>query len=300
MSFGCPNLRLSFVTALTSLCWPQDAFNNNEAVSQSAVRTWVKVVYYRLFAMLYGLMGSAAEVVLVNSSWTHGHIVSLWRKPKVTTIVYPPCNTADLEENPLEGRAEKVVSVAQYRPEKNHALQLTAFARFLSDNPQFAGKVELVLIGGCRNEGDQARVTSLRALRTQLCLDESTQIYTNLEYSELKRHLREATVGIHTMRDEHFGIGVVEFMAAGAIPLAHNSAGPRMDIVTPSPDDGLPTGRLAATEAEYADALRDLFSLSGGERLALQQRARRAVKHKFSDEAFATAFLAAVAPLFQP
>lgn len=42
------------------------------------------------------------------------------------------------------------------------------------------------------------------------------------------------------MVDEHFGINVVEFMAAGAIPVAHASAGPLLDIVVPM--DGQPTG----------------------------------------------------------
>ena len=33
------------------------------------------------------------------------------------------------------------------------------------------------------------------------------------------------------MRDEHFGICNVEYMAAGVIPIAHDSAGPKEDIV---------------------------------------------------------------------
>lgn len=36
------------------------------------------------------------------------------------------------------------------------------------------------------------------------------------------------------MWNEHFGIGIVEFMAAGAIPLAHHSGGPLLDIVVPA------------------------------------------------------------------
>ena len=32
---------------------------------------------------------------------------------------------------------------------------------------------------------------------------------------------------------EHFGIGIVEFMAAGVVPVAHDSGGPKFDIVTP-------------------------------------------------------------------
>lgn len=38
-------------------------------------------------------------------------------------------------------------------------------------------------------------------------------------------------IGIHTMEYEHFGIALVEMMAAGLITIAHNSAGPAMDII---------------------------------------------------------------------
>jgi alpha-1,2-mannosyltransferase len=36
------------------------------------------------------------------------------------------------------------------------------------------------------------------------------------------------------MKAEHFGIAVVEMMASGLIVLAHNSAGPKMDIIKDS------------------------------------------------------------------
>lgn len=44
--------------------------------------------------------------------------------------------------------------------------------------------------------------------------------------------MRESSVGIHTMWNEHFGISVVEMMAAGLVVVAHDSGGPSMDIVT--------------------------------------------------------------------
>ena len=59
--------------------------------------------------------------------------------------------------------------------------------------------------------------------------------------------------------NEHFGIGVVEMQAAGTVTVAHDSAGPRMDIVSPAArsgeDVGIDTdaaGFLASTAEEYA------------------------------------------------
>jgi len=55
------------------------------------------------------------------------------------------------------------------------------------------------------------------------------------------------------MKDEHFGISVVEMMAAGLITIAHNSAGPKMDIIGSSKEH---IGYLAEDSDQYANYLR--------------------------------------------
>ena len=54
---------------------------------------------------------------------------------------------------------------------------------------------------------------------------------SSIDLKTNNKNKQRASLGIHTMWMEHFGIGVVEYMAAGVIPVAHNSAGPKMDIV---------------------------------------------------------------------
>ncbi len=66
------------------------------------------------------------------------------------------------------------------------------------------------------------------------------QFVVNTPYSDMLEWLAKASIGLSTMVDEHFGISVVEFMAAGAIPVTHASGGPLNDIVVPF--NGLPTG----------------------------------------------------------
>lgn len=64
----------------------------------------------------------------------------------------------------------------------------------------------------------------------------------NAPFELLVSSLGKGKVGLHTMWNEHFGIGVVEYQAAGLIPVAHKSAGPKMDIVIEY--DGKPTGNI--------------------------------------------------------
>lgn len=226
--------------------------------------------------------------------------------PRRTSVVYPPCDTAALSSLPLERAPTPtgglmILSLAQFRPEKNHALQLRAFARFLRDAPGHQAKgsarVRLVVAGGCRDAADRARVEGLRTLCAELGLKEGDVqnsnsedwdvcFRTNVPVEEMHSLLGQADVGIHTMRDEHFGISVVEFMAAGAVVLAHNSAGPALDIVTPLPD-GRRTGFLADDEASYAAMLAEaLLKLGPEDRLQITRAARESVRHRFAQEAF--------------
>jgi len=64
-----------------------------------------------------------------------------------------------------------------------------------------------VLIGGCRNADDQARVDELKKLAEELEISEYVEFCLNVPFSTLKERMAQSTVGIHTMWNEHFGIG---------------------------------------------------------------------------------------------
>lgn len=83
-----------------------------------------------MFAYLYSLAGSFSDIVMVNSTWTKGHIDQLWGVN--SKIVYPPCDTASLTKLPLEGRQRTIVSVAQFRfVESIYFKRLKALKNFL-------------------------------------------------------------------------------------------------------------------------------------------------------------------------
>ncbi|CCA75133.1 related to ALG11 protein [Serendipita indica DSM 11827] len=89
------------------------------------------------------------------------------------------------------------------------------------------------------------------------------------------------------MVEEHFGIGIVEFMGAGLIPVVHASGGPVMDIVVPF--EGEPTGFHAVTVDEFATQLHKALTLPPEEALAMRERARRS-SERFSTTAFEHGF----------
>jgi alpha-1,2-mannosyltransferase len=118
------------------------------------------------------------------------------------------------------------------------------------------------------------------------------------------------------MWNEHFGIGVVEMMAAGVPPIAHDSGGPALDIIggrrthghalhaaeagglgaggVHAPEVGL----LATSAQQYADAMAALLLEPHAEprRRAMATAARASVQERFSEAAFSNAFCASLAP----
>ncbi|XP_078177983.1 GDP-Man:Man(3)GlcNAc(2)-PP-Dol alpha-1,2-mannosyltransferase-like isoform X2 [Carex rostrata] len=278
-------------------------YNNDPLIAKSVWLSRCKVVYYSIFSWLYGLVGSCAHLAMVNSSWTGSHIEKLWKIPSRTRRVYPPCDTSSLQMLPLERPADPpiFISVAQFRPEKAHGLQLEAFALALerlsseSESGIIKKTPKLQFVGSCRNKDDENRLQKLKERSTELHLDDFVEFHSNVLYRDLVKLLGGAIAGLHSMVDEHFGISVVEYMAAGAIPIAHNSAGPRMDIVLE--EDGQQTGFLANTVEEYAHAIIKVLTMSDTARLRIASSARNRAQ-RFSEQRFDRDIKDAIRPLF--
>jgi alpha-1,2-mannosyltransferase len=300
-------------------------YNNDERVAGSRAASSAKVIYYQVFAWLYGFVGRFSSVVMVNSNWTANHVRNIWKCAERTTVVYPPCDTTTLQRIPLGGKPSReplVISIGQFRPEKDHMLQLDAFNEFVqkcgakrhdNDDQKSGSKhrlsdVKLVMIGGCRNPGDEERIAALRKRAKELGLSNRVKFAINVSFDELLDYVGRAIAGLHTMWNEHFGIGVVEFMAAGVIPIAHNSGGPKADIVLQEYESHSfsggggnyngPLGFLSATKEEYADSLLKVMQayVADDHMDVMRETARRRAR-EFSDESFIHNFNKALQPI---
>lgn len=299
--FGCkvicythyPTISLDMISRVRDR---SSMYNNDASIARSGWLSWCKIIYYTLFSWMYGFVGSCAHLAMVNSSWTQSHIEKLWRIPSRIKRVYPPCDTSGLQVLPLERPATTpiFISVAQFRPEKAHPLQLEAFSLAIRRLDADMPRPILQFVGSCRNKFDEDRLQKLQDKAFELNVDGDVQFYKNVMYRDLVRLLGGAVAGMHSMVDEHFGISVVEYMAAGAVPIAHNSAGPKMDIVLE--EDGQQTGFLAQNVDEYAEAILKVLRMPETERLKIAAAARKRAG-RFSEQRFYEDLKAAIQPI---
>ncbi|XP_057979653.1 GDP-Man:Man(3)GlcNAc(2)-PP-Dol alpha-1,2-mannosyltransferase isoform X2 [Malania oleifera] len=294
--FGCkvicythyPTISLDMISRVREQSW---MYNNDVRIAQSVWLSRCKIFYYTLFSWMYGIVGSCAHLAMANSSWTRTHIEKLWGTSHRIKRVYPPCDTSGLQVLPLERSVKTpiIISVAQFRPEKLEAFSV-AVSQLDADRP----RPKLQFVGSCRNRSDEERLQNLKNKSIELKVEGDVEFYKNMMYRDLVRLLGGAVAGIHSMTDEHFGISVVEYMAAGAIPIAHNSAGPKMDIVLE--EEGQQTGFLAQTVEEFAEAILKIVRMSESERLEMAAAARRRAG-RFSEQRFYDDFKAAIRSL---
>ncbi|GLG95470.1 Asparagine-linked glycosylation protein 11-like protein [Gryllus bimaculatus] len=278
------------------------AHNNRRLVARSPFLTAGKLLYYRIFSMAYSWAGRCADCVMVNSSWTEDHINDLWKCPLKTHRIYPPCDVNDLKQLPIlkqdankKDKLLKIVSVGQFRPEKDHPLQLRSMYELRQLLPEdLWERVRLTFVGSCRDAEDEQRMRDMSDLCKHLSLENNVEFKVNIPYEELRQELKESVIGLHAMWNEHFGIGVVECMAAGLIMVAHRSGGPRMDIVEEA--EGSRNGFLAESEMEYAQTIAAILQLSASSRENICTAARASVD-RFSVAEFETGFLRTMQPL---
>lgn len=257
----------------------------------------LRKLYINFLLLLYATGIASAHAVACNSTWTRNELSKvLSLRPKQSPnlrIVYPPVDARSLWQCQLSRAYEQqlVVSIGQFRPEKEHLTQLHIWAATLqslaSSQASQVAQPKLIIIGGCRNVEDRERAYRVEAEANRLGIRGSVDMYIDSDQHTVDSILQKAAAGLHTMKHEHFGIAVVEFMAAGAIPVCHNSGGPALDILPHQYDAATEHrfGYLAADKSDFVAALHEVLTLPEETRVGMAERARQHAQ-KFSSEAF--------------
>lgn len=191
-------------------------------------RSWLKLRSY--------------NVVVCNSEYTRQWALRHGTSGLPVRVLYPPIEV-DLYR-PLPKR-RLILSVGRFfvgRHEKKHAIQIDAFRNLVSAG---LSGWELCLAGSIRDHEPEHRayLDELRRLANGL----PVRFVVNASLAEIQRLYGEASLYWHATGHgvdgerypqflEHFGMSIVEAMAAGAIPLVIAKGGP-LEIVHHG-DDG--------------------------------------------------------------
>ena len=129
------------------------------------------------------------------------------------SVCYPPSFNGEISCH--ADRMQRCMSVGSFIPDKNQTDQLA----IASQLPE----IEFWIVGNVRSQSyfhtckGFIRRTGVR----------NVYLKTDMPFDELQSALRGSMFFLHTMKDEHFGMSTVEAIAAGCIPIVHDSGGQR-------------------------------------------------------------------------
>ncbi|MEM0049876.1 MAG: glycosyltransferase [Candidatus Bathyarchaeia archaeon] len=122
---------------------------------------------------------------------------------------------------------------------------------------------------------------------------DNVEILQNVPFKNLLQIYGRAKIYLHAMKYEHFGISVVEAMAAGMVPVVHRSGGTWEDILEEK--QGV-HGFSYLTANEAAEIIEEVIS---NDTLFKEISSRnRDYVHRFSSESYKRNFLSKIEGLF--
>ncbi|TMI59603.1 glycosyltransferase [Candidatus Bathyarchaeota archaeon] len=172
-------------------------------------------VYYAPASLYYRNRVRQVGKLLSVSDFTRGFVAKRWGRDSVT--LYPPCPVEAYSDlSSLQPRENLVISVGRIVPEKR--LHLFVELARMVPNTRF------VAIGSVYG-GTSAYYELLRRTAPE------NVSFVLSPLRKAKDLLGRAMAYVHCAENEHFGITIVEAMAAGCVPIVHDSGGPREIVI---------------------------------------------------------------------
>ena len=218
-------------------------------------------LYYRPASTYYRNRVRRVGILLSVSDFTRGFVAKKWERDSKT--VYPPCPVEDYSEfTNVKSRENLVVTIGRIVPEKRFHLFIE-LARIVP-------KTRFVAIGSLSDE------TSAYYDQLKKSAPENVSFVLS-PLRKVRDILGRAMAYVHCAENEHFGITIVEAMAAGCVPIVHDSGGPK-EIVTS--DVGLRWSNLSV-------AARQIVMLAENDSLRRELSAAASVRaRQFRPEVF--------------
>lgn len=167
-----------------------------------------------------------SNLILTNSAFSREAIREAF--PGVQPyVLYPPVDTErffSAYSQPINTREAKVLVVSRFSPEKRieNAIKIAHL---------LGGKTKFQIVGSLMPT-NRAYFKELKQMIEMYGLTEAVNLTPNASNEELIHSMSSSIVYLHTMIGEHFGVSIVEAMAAGLLPIVPSYGG--CSEITPS------------------------------------------------------------------
>lgn len=181
-------------------------------------------IYSLVNASLFPLIKRRVRLFIANSKFTANFLRELLSVDPI--IINPPVNLDDILEKQvldLAEREKRVITVARISPEKHP--ELAVYLAYLLKKY----KVPTVLAGAFSSH-NKPLYDELVELSVKMNVDDYFEIKTNISREELIELYRRSIAYVHITPKEHFGISIVEAMAAGTPVIIPKNSGSWIDI----------------------------------------------------------------------
>jgi alpha-1,2-mannosyltransferase len=191
-------------------CYFPEYFSHLE--SNSVHRLWE--TYYFPAKVFYRSRVGHTEQLLAVSNFTRSFVRDLWHRD--STTLYPPC-PVDLYEDLNGPKKDLVITVGRISPEKRMEIFLEIARRL--------PRLRFAIIGSVAQDQE----LYYRRLREHSPTNVS---FTIAPLRKARDIMADAKIYVHSAKNEHFGITIVEAMAGGCVPVVNDSGGPREIVST--------------------------------------------------------------------
>lgn len=173
----------------------------------------------RLLRAVYRrMMTKPAYKVVCNSEFTRDCFLKMYPSTEgLPEVIYPPVRTKLFSSNNVE-RENAVISVGRFAEDKGQ-LEILKLAEIL---PQ----AHFHLVGFAQKHD---YVNRCQAFMEEHGL-KNVDLHVNAGFSEMVSILQRGKYFLHGLIDEPFGLSAVQAIAAGCIPIVHDSGGQRETV----------------------------------------------------------------------
>jgi len=155
--------------------------------------------------------------IIATSNYVRNSLLDRWKVN--AEVIYPPVDVDQYKctiEDILRKDVKSIALVGRFEPFKRFETGILV-AEKIDD-------CELHILGGREND---TYLEFIKSIIRESSASGRIKLYMQAPLEERAIVLRGCGVYLHPARDEDFGISIVEAMAAGCIPIVHNSGGPR-------------------------------------------------------------------------